>query len=106
MTTLTQDIKVKDVREMAVQFAAKDIEVKYLEQQFKVLAGEDVEQTIILADLGKITQDPEENFINMTAYLFLLGYVDPNLIMIKTIAGNKDETLEQLNKRLKRDSAK
>jgi len=28
------------------------------------------------------------------------------LIAIKTIAGSKEETLEQLNKRLRRDSAK
>jgi hypothetical protein len=106
MTTLTNDLKTKDVREMAPHFAIKKLQIAYLEQQFKVLAGEDVEQNIKLADMGKITEDPEENFINMSTYLFLLGYIDPMLIAIKTIAGSKEETLEQLNKRLRRDSAK
>ena len=103
---LSQDLKVKDVPEIAPQFAIKKLQIAYLEQQFKVLAGEDVEQKIRLSDMAVITEDPEENYINMSTYLFLLGYIDPMLIMIKTIAGNKDETLEQLNTRLKRDSSK
>jgi hypothetical protein len=106
MTTLTNDLKVKDPEEMRLQFASKDLQIMYLTQQFKVLAGEEVEQTIKLADMGKITGDAETDFINMSTYLFLLGYIDPMLIMIKTIAGNKDETLAQLNARLKRDSSK
>lgn len=106
LTTLTNDIKVKDVREMSPQFQAKKLEIAYLEQQFKVLAGEPIIPVIKLADLAVIGEDSEENYINMTAYLFILGYVDPNLIMIKTIAGKKEETLEQLNARLKRDSNK
>lgn len=106
MTTLTQDLKVKDVREMAPHFEAKKLQMEYLTQQFKVLAGEDVDQKIRLSDMAVITEDPEENFINMNTYLFLLGYIDPMLIMVKTIAGKKEETLEQLNARLKRDSSK
>lgn len=105
LSTLTQHLNVKDVREMAPQFAAKKLQMDYLAQQFAVLAGETTED-IKLAELGVITQDPEETFINMTAYLFLLGYIDPMLIMIKTIAGKKEETLAQLNERLKRDSNK
>lgn len=106
MTTLTQDLKVKDVEDMRLQFASKDLQIMYLTQQFKVLAGEEVEQTIKLADMGKISGDAETDFVNLTTYLFLLGYIDPMLIMIKTIAGKKEETLEQLNARLKRDSSK
>lgn len=106
MSTLTRQLEGKDVRDMALQFKAKQIQLDYLAQQFDVLAGKDVEQTIKLADLGTITEDPEETFVNMTAYLFLLGYIDPMLIMIKTIAGKKEETLAQLNERLKRDSNK
>lgn len=105
MSTLTRQLEGKDVRDMALQFKAKQVQIDYLTQQFAVLAG-GAGGTIKLADLGTITEDPEETFINMTAYLFLLGYIDPMLIMIKTIAGKKEETLAQLNERLKRDSNK
>ena len=106
MSTLTRQLEGKDVDDMALQFKAKQLQIDYLEQQFAVLAGEEVDEKIKLADLGTITKDSEETFINMTAYLFLLGYIDPMLIMIKTIAGKKEETLAQLNERLKRDSNK
>ena len=105
MSTLTRQLEGKDVRDMALQFKAKKIQIDYLTQQFAVLEG-DIEENIKLAELGTITEDSEETFINMTAYLFLLGYIDPMLIMIKTIAGKKEETLAQLNERLKRDSNK
>jgi hypothetical protein len=106
MVTLTNDLKVKEVDQMALQFEAKKIEIEYLEQQFKVLAGEDTEETIKLAELGNLRGTEDEQFVNMTAYLFLLGYIDTTLIMIKTIAGKKEETLSQLNERMKRDSNK
>lgn len=107
MTTLTQDLKVKDVEEMSYQFDAKQIEIDYLEQQFAVLEGKEVEEKIKLKELGTLKgKTPGQQFIDMTAYLFLLGYIDPMLNMIKTIAGKKEETLAQLNERLKRDSNK
>lgn len=107
MTTLTNDLKTKDVDDMALQFDAKQLQLDYLEQQFAVLEGKEVEEKIKLAELGNLKGKPAKSqFCHMTAYLFLLGYIDPMLIMIKTIAGNKDETLEELNKRLKRDSNK
>lgn len=107
MTTLTQDLKSKDLNDMDLQFKSKIIQMEYLEQQFAILGGEERTEDISLAKLGEIKGKTSENqFIDMTAYLFLLGYIDPMLIMIKTIAGKKEETLTQLNERLKRDSNK
>lgn len=107
LTTLTEQLKVKDVEEMAPQIEAKAIEIAYLRQQFACLEHEtDYDGGIRLEDLGKITSDWHKDFVGLTAYLFLLGYIDPMLSFIKSIAGQKGETLEQLTERMRRDSAK
>lgn len=108
LTTLTEQMKVNSTKDMAALFAAKDIEIRYLEQQFAEL--EDVfvehERKIVLTRLGKITDNTEETYINLTAYLFLLGYIDPMLTFIRSIAGSSKETVEQAKKRLDRNSSK
>jgi len=108
MSTLTRQLEGKDVADMELQFDAKQLEIDYLEQQFGVLEGKITEEKgIKLSELGTLKGKPAKSqFVHMTAYLFLLGYIDPMLIMIKTIAGKKEETLAQLNERLKRDSNK
>lgn len=107
LTTLTQELKAKDANEMAPQFIAKQLEIEYLEQQFQKLEGKDNEEVIKLKDLGTIIgKTPDEQYVEMTAYLFLLGYIDPMLGMIKNLAGAKDETPEEQKKRLTRDSSK
>jgi len=108
LTTLTQELKAKDANEMAPQFIAKQLEIDYLEQQFTRLEGKEVEEIIKLCDMGCLDdgKTSDEQYINMTAYLFLLGYIDPMLGMIKNLAGAKDETPEEQKKRLTRDSSK
>lgn len=39
MSTLTRQLEGKDVRDMALQFKAKQVQIDYLTQQFAVLAG-------------------------------------------------------------------
>ena len=106
LTTLTENLKVLSPDEMSVYFAAKQLEIDYINQQFKELeTGE--KGTIQLSDMGKLEgKSSEEQFIDMTAYLFLLGYIDPMLAMIRNLAGTKEETPEQQKKQLTRDSSK
>lgn len=116
LTTLTEQLKVKDVQEMAPLFTAKKLQIGYLEQQFAVLANidagtdrsirEENPVRIHLSDLANISDDAQQTFINMQAYLFLLGYIDPMLGFIKSLAGQKAETLEEQKKRLMRDSSR
>lgn len=107
LTTLTEQIKVKDVEEMAPQLEAKQLEMDYLEQQFKALHDPETPQPIELVDMGKIgTKEKHMAFVHMTAYLFLLGYIDPMLIFIKSIAGQKTESIEDQKQRMTRDSSK
>jgi len=105
LTTLTEDLKVLNAKEMEDKFTSKLIEINYLEQRFRVLeTGEEQENSLNLNEMSKIDQDYA--YANISAYLFLLGYIDPMLGMIKNIAGQKDETPEEQKKRLTRDSSK
>lgn len=111
LTTLTDQIKVKDENEMSAQFEAKELEQAYLQQCFETLQGvvddKGVDQTIKLVELGTLAgKDSRQKYIDTTAYLFILGYVDPMLGMVKAIAGEKEETPEEQTKRLTRNSNK
>lgn len=111
LTTLTDQIKVKDENEMSAQFEAKELEQAYLQQCFETLQGvvddKGVDQTIKLVELGTLAgKDSRQKYIDITAYLFILGYVDPMLGMVKAIAGEKEETPEEQTKRLTRNSNK
>lgn len=106
-TTITSDIKTRSVEDMEHLLSAKLTEVAYLEQQFAVLTNLDAPQPIKLSEMNELLgKSKEEAYVQMTAYLFLLGYVDPSLNFIKSIAGEKVETLEEQKKRLDRDSNK
>lgn len=106
LTTLTEDLKVLGVDEMTPKFASKQLQLNYLKNQFKELeTGKKGDISLAaLSDLGG--KSPEQQYINVNAYLFLLGYIDPMLGMIQNIAGQKEETPEQQKKRLTRDSTK
>jgi len=106
LTTLTDQLRAKDAEEMKLQFEAKELERQYLEQQFNKLKDLDADEKIKLADLAVIGADHISNYVNMTAYLFILGYVDPSLLFIKSLAGEKAESPEAQKKRLMRDSSK
>lgn len=109
LTTLTQQIQAKNYDEMYEQFEAKDLEIRYLEQQFKVLVDFESEQPIRLSAMANLTREPGDSgtmFARVTAYLFLLGYIDPMLNMIRVLAGEKNETPEEQEKRLSKDSTK
>lgn len=107
LTTLTNDIRTKGVDDMEPLFKAKQIEIDYLQQQLRFLEDLEAETPIKLFDLGRLKgKDAEDAYVDTTAYLFLLGYIDPMMAMIKQIAGKKEETLEEQKKRMFRDSSK
>lgn len=108
-TTLTDNLKVKDVEEMAPLFEAKQLETEYLEQRFAVLKNIDAKtgKELKLADFAVIKgKTPHRQFVDTTVYLFLLGYIDPMLAMIRNIAGQKEESIEAQKERMTRNSAK
>ena len=105
--SLSPEMNTRGADEMDERFKAKQLEIDYITQQFKVLKGEDVEIIIRLADLAKIDmEDTGQTYVNITARNFLLSYVDSFLNHFKVLAGEKKETVEEAKKRLTRDSSK
>jgi hypothetical protein len=110
MTTLTDELRSLHVEEMEPRFKAKVMEEAYLNQQFTaleaILADKKIpDPEIVLKELGQLAgKDAGDAYVEMTAYLFLLGYVDPMFIMIRAIAGEKEETLDQQKERMTRNS--
>ena len=101
-TLLTQDLKTKMPDEVEHLLRANEIEREYLAQQMARLENiEIVSDGIQLASL-RDSKDP----IQLKAYLDILGYVDPMLLYLKSIAGQKEETVQQQKERMKRDSNK
>lgn len=107
LTTLTKHLEALDVDLMAPLFDAKVKEIAYLEQQFRKLEDLDTPEMILLSDMGNLMGKNEyQRYVDTTAYLFLLGYIDPSLNMIKVIAGTKTETVEEAKTRMTRNSSK
>ena len=108
---LGSDTKSLDPISAWPHIQAKKLEIEYLEQQLKVLFGGTDKPKILLADLGGLSGYSEEKhaegaWVNVTAWNFILSYIDSNLAQMKVLAGLKSETVEQTKLRLGRDSTK
>lgn len=91
--------------------AAKQIEMEYIGQQVSVMLGEDVEELINFSELvntkySATEKGKEQAYINLTAWNFLLSFIDSHISALKTLAGKKTETVEETQRRLLKDSNK
>lgn len=88
---------------------AKELEMQYLEQQLNQLKDDNSTVKIKLndlIDLGGTKARREETYIAITAWNYLLSFIDSNIQQIKFLAGMKEETIEETKARLERDSTK
>lgn len=108
-TLLTQDLKSKSTQDLGPIFDARRIEMAYLDQQFRELQDVHKEHLrgVSLEKLRSLEgKDELEQHVDLMAYLNILGYVDPMLLYLQQIAGEKEETTEQQKERMKRNSSK
>jgi len=104
---LTEDLKNKGPEELAPLFAARMLEMRYIEQQLAQLIGLETVNPIQLNDLRSLEdKDDFTRYVEAKAYLDILGYVDPQLNHLKVIAGTKSESIEKQKDRLTRNSSK
>jgi hypothetical protein len=107
VASLQEQMKASDPEFMAPRFDAKMKQIAYLEQQFDKLKNPNKEEMLKLSEMGHLMgKTPYQQFVDLDAYLFLIGYIDPMLAMIRSIAGAKNETPEQQKKRMTRDTNK
>ena len=104
LVLLGKQFELKNYEEMEKQLDIKKLELDYIEQQLKVLRDTDAPQPIKLAGMASLSA--KDRFIGVSAYLFLLGYLDPACLFIRAIAGEKEETPEEQAKRITRDSSR
>jgi hypothetical protein len=87
--------------EMAmIQFLAREKVLDYVDAR---LAGKKVKFSQFKFDSKKSAED---NLVNQTARNTILAHVEQQLNQFKFLAEVEDETIEQLEERLKKDSAK
>lgn len=107
LQTLNKDMQAKGPEEMEPLFMAKLIEIEYLDQQFVELSGEKVIRIHSLDDWANLKgKSATQMYVETTARNFILAYVDGMLMHLKTIAGEKKESLEEAKKRMERNSSK
>lgn len=109
--SLTNDLRSKPFEDVEKQIESTMIVMEYLEQQMEALRDIDSKTvrdgSITLADLREMKgKDAEKRYIELRAYLDILGYVDPQLNHLKIIAGYKEESTEHQKDRLTRNSSK
>lgn len=105
---LKNDLTAKDVDGMGPLFEAKKLEIDYLNQQFKILEGleSNPSQKIKLSDMARLDGDKYQNYVNLTAWNYLMTYIDSYINELRNLANLKKETQEETIKRLRRNSAK
>lgn len=87
---------------------AKELEIEYINQQLEILQGRG-EVKIKLSDLSDLSGPKtlrEQKYINLTAWNFLISFVDGIVNQLKILAGTKEETVEETMQRLAKNSNK
>lgn len=105
---MTVEIREKTPQEAYPQIVARKLVIKYLEQQFAVLESLDtVGITLVLDSFTDIQgKTPDEVFTQFTARNTIIGHTEMQLDQLRVLAGTKDETVEQTQKRLQQNSSK
>lgn len=103
---LLSELRARDVDQMEPYFEAKKIEIDYISQQLEFMKDGNASQKIKLKDLAEIGNDGYKNYVNLTAWNFLVSYIDTNVQQLKLLAGQQNETPEETLKKLQKNSPK
>lgn len=105
---MTVDIKEKTPEEAYPHILARELVIDYLEQQFRVLETLDADNILIefakLSSIGNKTQ--EQVYVCFTARNTIIGHTEMQLDQIRILAGLKEESVEDTQKRLQQNSNK
>jgi len=99
----------EDLRIIKSTFADNDKLLKLLRKVFlpEITFNAPLGQNIDLWMTIKVDEMlPEQALINLKARNSLIQHIEGQLVVLKALAGQKDETVGQMKQRLKKDSAK
>lgn len=108
---LWMTIKIEDKNPESVYptLMARDILIKYLDQQLSILEGMTIGKTkqITLEKLKSIKgKTPDKALIDLTARNTMIAHNEMQIQILLNLSGRKDETVEQTMERLQKDSTK
>jgi hypothetical protein len=102
---LSIDLKGHNAVTAYAQIKARELVIKYFEQQVTALRSE-VKKDIAFSKLIDTSLDEEKLYINVIARNTIAMHIDSQLFHLVNIAGMKEETVEQTKERLAKNSAK
>lgn len=104
---LTLDLKEKSPEQLQEHAFVRQKLIKYLDDRLTVLEGKKVKDEIDFNTLNIIDgKSALDVFINLNVRSILLMHVEQQLSQLEILGGTKEETPEQMKKRLLQDSAK
>lgn len=105
---LTVNIREKTPDQSYSEIVARDILIKYLEQQFKEIEGEKPKKgRMNLADFVDIgTKSPLEVHSGLLARNTIINHIEQQISQIQILAGRREESVEETKERLQKDSTK
>ena len=101
------DTKNKDVQGAWLEMEARQILVEYLRQRFEALIENKFDSELKFSSLeyGK-RKSKEQNFIDLSARNSIIQHIDFQTGQLWILAGQKKESIAEIQKRLFRDSSK
>lgn len=108
---MTLDLDGKHIEDVKSYAEARELLIYLIQQQLSVLSSyvfDTVAEITYVLDSLLVLDDrsSEEVFVNLTARNTLINHVRSQLAQLYVLAGQKDETVEQMKDRLKKDSTK
>lgn len=107
---LTLNVNEKDPFQAWHSIKAREMLIEYIDQQLRFLEGDKRKPKIVfesLTDFSGITQSQADKaFINLMVRNTLLQHTEMQISMLLMLAGLKNETVEETQKRLQKNSSK
>lgn len=99
-------IKDKSPEQAMPFLKATEKYTEYLNQQLNVLFGEEVEKKIKFSDLNKLETSSYESFIKILTRNTIIQHTETQLHQLQTLSEREEETPEQREERLQKDSTR
>ena len=105
---MTVQLADKEPLDALYQLRARELLINYINQQLKVLEDKSKEKIKFgkLINLKKPNAEAGEIYFKMVARNSIIQHIEMQLNMLHILAGLKEETLEQTQERLRKDSSK
>lgn len=100
------ETKDRDIEKANIEMEVRRLVVDYFGQQLGRIGGKEKEEIEFKNLNFSKEKDSRQNFIELSARNMILNQIDFQLQQLLTLAGMKNETIEQTKKKLEKDSSR